>query len=515
MFFLGKRAEKLAKSIESDINPSDYDDLIAAYKSIQDSFAPHKVAPVDRIITNASLRARENAQGITLLNRIKIVKVLAAGTSIAAAAFGVLLLSQSKETYPEFKMTNKASTPFEIQIVKKALAAIETPDKIIYYKTIFFTGLDKPIKGDLQELMNANYGESETWVYPKIKMLKRYSSSAFSEEAIGRTEHMTVIKDGKQTDVSKTPYGNSVYEAPAEQGYDEDSLSRLKSFYQKALQSGKVKIVGEEEINGEDTYRIRMLSKGSQNTLENIASWEELKKAKFEFAPGKEVYVRKVDYRPVVIMETYFDIKTFEPSLSSKEHGEPSITIFTDFKEIEPDDFNMNIFTVEWPEDGTYDLSKRYSTIAELKQFKGFEIYYLGEKWNGYKLSLDWTEHSKSAGYPKGDIKLSEDKTYLDGPSNSLGNLDYRKSNKEKFSMFITPSDAPVLKSSKWAAVKNTKLSPITIDGKAATLKEIRRKGGLIIYQVMIELGNSLVIINANYDKELAIEAAKDLRKLN
>lgn len=510
MFSRRRRGDKFAKSIDEDFGHNKFNDLTGTYNKIKNSFEPQQKIPVDRILSNASLRANEYSHKTTGFNSARIFKTASVGAIIIFAAFATLVYLETQSLSPEIK------------ILRKALAAIEPQDKIIYYKQIYFLGLAPSDNNDLEELIATQKRETEIWVYPKKRMLKKYQSSAFSEEAVGQIESMTLIKDGKKMDVDKSNDSGSVYETPADLAEEDfvyyDELSYLKLMYKKAIETGTAKLAGEEQIDGIDTYKIRVLRRKNYTDIrkfDSLASWEEIKKTKAEFTDGQEVYIRKDNYRPLKIVTAVFDVKTFKPILDDRFQWHPCTTLFTEIKEINPDDVDPGVFSVELPKEGTFGLTKKYSSVNELKQFQDFDLYYLGDRWEGLNLNMNMTEQYKSAGYPKGEIRLSEDETtYIyQGPTNQL-TFEYYKGKKGFIYITIRPADDPLAKNPKWGFLKNTEFDEITIDRAAAKLVRMKPKGGNYRYGVIIKLGNSSVHISST-GKDLVIKAAKNLKKLN
>jgi len=305
-------------------------------------------------VVAASGAIESNTSTVTQNRFIKPGKVLV--TVGFVVAFAILSLFSSK-----------AHLPFEVFSTEKALAAIQRPGMITYYRV---TG---DSKGD--DLDKRPSWQAEYWVDYDKQMLKSIHRSRNEK---GDFAAILLIRDGKAINMEmRDGVAHGVMESNAPEHFDDPVLNGVRK-YRELLRSGEAEVLGEEEIKGIASYKVKIVmakspSKDGTTELE-IAN------------------IRKDNYKPVKITYETWKIQQGK----EKKLGSETTTFFEEARLISPKDLGEDVFAIDVPKDINYHISRSFS-IDEAKQFKDFDLYYLGEFFDGFEFD-GYIQYSKDSG---------------------------------------------------------------------------------------------------------------------
>jgi len=310
MFYRLKRleAEKLAAQFEQgEANSSE---LILITTRIKEAFNQeseldndtydrilHKLEAKRSISTFKNSRNREGSP-ITP-RRIVHIGILASAVAIIFLLLGIF------------------GSPSDTLIVQKALAAVEQPGKVVYYK----------ISGQL----NDEYGsesrwQAEYWVDYDKQMLKSIHRSFGEREEFTA---ITLIKDGKVTNIEQSEERADMQESNAVGSFDDLITDSIKK-YRQLLKSGKAQVIGEEKVAGIETYKLKAVL-GATASRDGVVDVE-------------IANVRKDNYEPVRIVYEALQIKQSQEKIIRTE-----TIMFEDARLIDPREINESVFSIKMP----------------------------------------------------------------------------------------------------------------------------------------------------------------------
>ncbi|HZD59168.1 MAG TPA: hypothetical protein VE439_01785 [Anaerolineae bacterium] len=469
-YWLKKReAERLAAQIEQGV--SDPSEMISTAMRVRNAF--RKDTKFDRDvqdrvlkrITAASGRPESRISTVAQNRPTKSGKVLVAVGLVAALA--ILILVSSK-TYLPLKGFN----------TEKALAAIERPGMITYYKVIgSYKGNDPAYSPNWQ---------AEYWVDHEKQMLKSINRSYDKIGGFNTTSYY-LIRDGKAINMSMiNDEVNGVNESEAQEFSGDDPIMGGVREYRKLLKSGEAEVLGEEEVKGIATYKIMVKSTAKDGTTEiEVAN------------------IRKDNYKPLKVIH-----EVWKTQQGKKSELNAVWTIFIDeIKLINPKDLDKDVFTIDIPKGIDYQITRNLS-IEQARQFKEFDLYYLGKSFNGLKFG-GHIQYLKQIGreLPKGK-----------GLSDRIAYIEYYDSKKPGgVSISISPIMEPDIEKSQ--LIPYVKRTSITINGNPAVLT-VQESLDSSICTLFINIGRSTVNITSG-DKDEAeakdrtIKATESLVKIN
>lgn len=450
-----EHAEELAEAIKGG-HGNGVDKLVSAYKLIGGAFAAGE-PPVDWILDRAGERAvfEPALAGRTGTRRFAWRFAVIAG--MAAALVVAVILA-------------KPGPPSAKTIISKAMAAIEQPNMITYYK----------ITGSIKTPFGVRSYTDEHWVDYKNEREKSVYKSGDA-----KNESFTLTKDGTTIGIEKAGDSIDVGESKALTPFSDrlkDSIMR----YREQIKSGRAKRIGEETIDDVATYKILITAEPPQD----VGRVDKRKMVMVE-----TINVRKDNFMPV--REVSERLLVTEEGLSTVDTAETSM--FSGVELIAPATLGPNFFSLDIPKNAPYHYSYGFMP-AEAKEFKEFDLYYLGDSFAGFNLAGGF-EYYKEANQnrPKG---LPESRVKLDYTN---------AANDDGINIMIWPKfDLSVLIN---ASYPSGKKSALDINGNQGVLIETNW-GRQVTRVILLQLGRSSLQIEAN-DKATLIDAAKHLIKIN
>lgn len=374
--------------------------------------------------------------------------------------------------------SGKIYLPLKAFNTEKALAAIEKPGMITYFK------VTANYKGD--DLYRVPDSEAEYWVDYEKQVFKCIRSPYPKTGDTDSTSYL-LIRDGKAIEVEmRDGEIDNVFERDALGFLDDNPIADSFRRYRELLKNGEAKVLGEEEIKGIATYKIMAKSTTKDGTTEaEIAN------------------IRKDTHEPVKI--TYEVWKT-QQGKESKLSAETTIFI-DEIKLIDPKDLGKDVFAIDIPKDVNYLISRNLS-IKQARQFKEFDLYYLGESFDGFKFTGD-IHFSKRIGGPDmpGDPRHSAYVSYL--------NLDLERPG--GVGIFIWPTIEPDIENA--VLIQDVERTNVTINGNPAVLT-VQEGHDYNVYRLFINAGSSTLYIASHgkdeaEEKDRVIRAAESLIKIN
>ncbi|MBE0448902.1 MAG: hypothetical protein IBX64_12585 [Actinobacteria bacterium] len=376
--------------------------------------------------------------------------------------------------------------PSEESIAQKALAAIEQPGKITYYK----------ISGGLSDDSNpkSRTWQAEYWVDYDKEMLKSIHRSFGGKEEFTA---ITLIKDGKCINIEKGGNMVDVQESGAPKPFSDVFKDRIAR-YRELLKSGEAELMGEEEIGGVETYKLKTVLGGP--TADGYPTQVEI------------ANIRKDNYQPVKITWDVWEAALGKDSKKIKL--ESGMMVFEDVRLIDPRELDKGVFDIEIPKDADHQITHNYS-IDEAKHFKEFDLYYLGQSFEGFVFEspinyykvLNVKEFKAMKGLPDSWADL----VYINPE-------DEREEVRDGISISIRPMVEPsVIRSV--LVPRGGRTMNVEIDGKPAILWE-SKPNRHFLHSLFINIGNSTVQITTSgavgrESKERVIKAAENLKKIN
>ncbi|MBE0446786.1 MAG: hypothetical protein IBX64_01555 [Actinobacteria bacterium] len=563
-WFEKREAEKLAAQIEQGI--SDSSEMVSTATRVRNAF--RKDIKLDEDVQDRILHKVEKGedacslQGSASTRRLskKLLKILLAGGIIAALVTAFLL-------------SGIFNPPSDTLIMQRAIAAMGQPGKITYYK----------IKGQLDKEPDApawQRGQSgeepiswqdEFWVdYDKktMKWIRHYRSrngKEFTGKVLVRDEGtLYVVKDGDKLHVGgvDTP---KIYASRFS-----DPVSGYIKRYRELLKNDKAVILSEETVDGVEAYRLKETLSKKANDGSDISS--EIDRLTGEIAriegdiygyillPAKPTTsesisysettshsggplpdndgsdsgvmsseivsdIRKDNYQPLRI--TYQTWKV-EPN-QEREIIYKRTVMFEDFKLLDAQDLTEDVFSLEVPENADSITQLNFSP-AKAKKFKEFDLYYVGESFEGFKLGgfgyyKGWPEDG-SGGPSDSTLQGAPDSKYVavyNDPEHNTLFITNRPAFKPSLIKGTCPDSPPGVPGG-WIEPTKTE---ITISEKPAILYEEKTRYGEridqvrpFIYRLFIDVGNSTVEITSwpslsGPNKDIVIKAAESLVKIN
>lgn len=416
--------------------------------------------------------------------------VLVLGLTVLAMAFGATV-----------GRLNLPAGHIDIAVMTKALAAIEKPRTVTYYK--ISTHSSDP------RYYNS---KSDFWISADKNTFKfnNYDLDFKRRQTIVLANNRLSIAgdENGRVHVSEGPYKNPQFGTG-----DGSYLMNVTKEYYKLLKAKKLRVVGEEKVNGIATYK-----------LAPVETW--IFSFDSEDIRVGFVNVGKDDYQPVRIVNEFgfANAPGFKLMVTST---------YEDVKLVAADSLGQNFFTVDDRLKGEdYELSATYS-LEEAKHFSKFDLFYLGKSFLGYKV---WQERVDYDHQPKKPF-FPEEGPARKAPSDTA-NISYEKLNakgeqQDVIYIGMSPAKGPgdMAEYIKAFSLLDMKKTPIRIDGSAGTLiegYEVLSPGSnddTKAYRAFLILskGNSILRIEATDNtnselgtsKELEIKAAKNLIKIN
>ncbi|HZD59166.1 MAG TPA: hypothetical protein VE439_01775 [Anaerolineae bacterium] len=490
---------------------------------------------------------------------IKPLRILLAGGLIAALVAAFLI-------------SGIFNPPSDTLIMQKAIAAMGQPGKITYYK----------IKGQLDEepddpaWQRGQSGEEpiswqdEFWVdYDKktMKWIRHYRSrngKEFTGKVLVRGEStLYVVKDGDKLHVGEVDIPK-IYASRFS-----DPVSGYIKRYRELLKNEKAVILSEEIVDGVEAYRLKETLPKKANdgndrsevarltgeiariegdiygyillpvipTASKAILYEETTSYPGGMLPdndggdggvmSSEIVsdIRKDNYQPLRI--TYQTWKV-GPNQEREIIYKRTVT-FEDFKLLDTQELTEDVFSLKVPENAD-SITRLNFSPAKAKKFKEFDLYYVGESFEGFKLGgfgyyKGWPE-DRSGGPSDSTLQGAPDSKYVAGyndPEHNTLSITNRPAFKPSFTKGTRP-DLPPGAPGGWIEPTKTE---ITVGEKPAILYEEKTRYGEridqvrpFIYRLFIDVGNSTIEITSGPslsgpNKDIVIKAAESLVKIN
>jgi hypothetical protein len=345
------------------------------------------------------------------------------------------------------------SPPDAALVTKRALAAVKQPGTVMYYKMMASFV-------DLRDPSAIGKSDAEYWLDQDTGTY-RYRVANLATEKGGIVYGLT--KGGTQPAIT-------LFAPVSASGSSSDwgSPSGTADQYEKLLSSGKATLLGKEKIGTVETYKLQIVSETSLGDM--------------PIKTIDTINVRTSDYLPVRAVEE----KT--ASIESQQVGTKQTIDLVATKSIAPASLADDFFSLQAPADNEH--VEGTLTLDQLRSFKGFELFWLGDSFRGMKPG--------KASYSR--EKLGVEKTWPDYRIQ----LEYAGGNAE-LTITVSPKVGDALVPQLLAAESTT----TTINGRTAYVAATSTGA-----KVALTMTNSTVVIAAA-DKAAALEAAEKLAKLN
>ncbi|MEW6181560.1 MAG: hypothetical protein AB1500_00060 [Bacillota bacterium] len=356
----------------------------------------------------------------------------------------------------------------EAVIVRKALAAVEQPGKMTYYRVSGRLGGDVPELGD--------FGwEARYWFDYRRGVVRSIRGSTRERTTLTAITHLKPGSIGNAGGAGRTYQSAFVGDAPLPA---DNRVRDGVTQYRELLGKGRTRLLSGGKVGGVDTYKLKAVierpgaGRGSEVEVVNI---------------------RKDNYRPLRVV---YEVWEGKEQKSAKLKSE--VTAFSDVQLVDRKVFDDSLFALEVPA-GDEENITRTLTYDEVRSFNDFDLYYLGLSFNELKpgsfVYAKQGRRHRLEGVP--DSRVMIDYMGSDG-SNDL-RLTIRPALKEAvISSVLSPS----------GRVTRTK-----VGGKTALLNEIKYDHAAF-YRVFISAGDSTVEING-ISKSAVLKAGGSLEKLN
>lgn len=181
-------------------------------------------------------------------------------------------------------------------------------------------------------------------------------------------EIVSLTKDGRTTSIEKYAGNVEVNESKAPKPFS-DLINDSAKSYRESLEKGRVKLLGEEKVNGILTFKLQM------SVNEEIRSSDSKKESLVQI-----INIRKDNYLPVRIVTKRLVMGVGGDS----KIADSRTTVFSKIKLLDKTSLGSNFFSLEIPPNAGRHLSETF-TLAEAKNFRDFDLYYLGQSFAGYK----------------------------------------------------------------------------------------------------------------------------------
>ncbi len=365
----------------------------------------------------------------------------------------------------------KPAPPGTGAVIIKALSAIEEPDKITYYK-IVTRSLGRAGGGGRSSEV------TEHWVDYENETQKIISTSSRAGDVFA-----TLTKDGKTIGIEGYGGRVDVSENRALKPFSDRLKDEIKN-YRAWLKEGARRL-GDETIGGIKTYKIRWAA-----PLEDIGRVDG-RRMKLVFTMN----VRQDNFYPVRLVDERYLVD----AAGRSELDGGSIQTVQEIKLIDRSNRIAGFFTLDIPKDAPYRRNYGY-TLKEARDFRDFDLYYLGESFEQFKFYGGFQyESERNTPYPPA------------GWPREMVRLEYSNPTEDGVSLLIWPKfDLGIILGASYPGAKTT---AVDINGEPAMLVE-KNWGRVITRVLLMERGRSTMMIKAK-DKDMLIKAAAALIKVN
>lgn len=246
-------------------------------------------------------------------------------------------------------------------ILKQALAAVDETGKVTYYKVTGYVTYMVGAEEGGKEISTEEY-----WIDSDRGIVK--SSSTLSTGSKPLTKYY--ISDGKRqlTFEGSTRQYVSESRSPRDIGGSLTDIKAQANNYRRMLTDSRAKITGEETTRGTNAYVVRS----------EEVPWKD---ASGRITTTITALIRKDNYEPLSL--------TLNTEMPGQKAGETQnhtdLFVFDDVKLIDPSTLPPDFFSMDIPAEADYSIVEAYS-MDELKTFKDFDVYFLGDSFTGYKL---------------------------------------------------------------------------------------------------------------------------------
>ncbi|MEW6173769.1 MAG: hypothetical protein AB1510_12020 [Bacillota bacterium] len=356
----------------------------------------------------------------------------------------------------------------EALIVKKALAAVERPGNITYYKVSGRLG-DVPHTG-------AFSWEARYWIDYRRGIVKSVRRSAREIRELTAVTHLKPGSNVNGGGPGRTYQSVFVGDAPLPLG---NRVLDAVTQYHELLGKGRVRLLSEERVGSVETYKLKALLKQP----ESAGSGSEV----------EIINIRKDNYRPLKVIYEVWDGREQE---STKLKSETAT--FGDVRLVNPHALGESFFALQAPAGDEKNVT-RTLTYDEARGFKEYDLYYLGRSFEGLRLG--------SVVYAKQGRR-----SRLNGVPASRVMVDYTTPD---HSNELRLTIRPALKASLVSSVLSPagRVTRVKVGGKTARLNEIKYNGSAF-YRAFINTGNSTVEIIGG-SKNLVLKASGGLERLS
>lgn len=355
-------------------------------------------------------------------------------------------------------------------IARKALAAVEQPGRITYYK------VSHRLTGVVPS--RSSTWQAEYWIDYGRGIAKTVRRTAGVNKTLSTT---TLVKGAKPLKVEKVAAPLSAYEYEMVGNAPLPFSDRIRdgvTLYREMLKSGKVKLLRKEKVGGIRTFRLKTETVDNGKNIKDIMT----------------VNVRGDNYYPV---KAVHEVWTTGQHLKNKRLKSVTTT-FKTVSLVEPRDLGDKFFSLQAPKGADQDVARTYA-LDKIKGFTEFDLYYLGRSFKGYELgSFVYSKQGRSKKLK--DVSDTRVMVAYLNPQQTDG-----------LYLTIRPIVKPSVIASELAPVGEK--TRVKINGKAGTLNEVNN-GQITFYRLFINSGSSTVEINAR-DKSLAVNAAENLIRVN
>lgn len=478
------------------INSVEEQEIISAIKNSINATVP------DDMLSNRILRKIELKSSSPKRTFLSIRK-------IAAALTLAVLLFSAGSLINNFNLpTGKGN----IAILKKALAAVQKPNMITYYRV----GNEISAFGKRDSVSRVEF-----WLSPddgKVKFVEHFINKLSKKDQPKMTKYTAIISDervsyarewdGKKIEVEEFSVKDSLRSSNIGfRGY----LIEAAINYSKLLKESKLKVVDEERVNGIDTFKLEPVKVDS-----TIIATVNISKKNYQ--PVRIVH--RVTQKPNENKPT--EAGGPEPDRNQQTVTYEDISIFEEASLVSPSTIGNAFFSIDNELKGRdYRLDITYS-LEEARRFEKFDLFYLGESFMGYNLDVSqgvyYHHRLKEAIFP--EERLPNIYPYENVGMSYIPSKDVDNS-AVPISLGIFPAMTASEISELIAAkdLANLVKTSFIVDGNEAILVEGNYKGLASGYsgytsEIYLNRGNATIRIEAA-NKDLVLKAAKNLKELN
>lgn len=373
-----------------------------------------------------------------------------------------------------------AGSPDAALITKRALAAVNQPGAVTYYK-MTASIVDKRDPGAVGKCEAEYWLDNENHAY-------RYRIRNLPQQPGGPIYGLT--KGGTQPAINIfAPVGDSGGDA-FNQWFGQPtntwgSPSGTADRYQKLLSSGTAKLLGKETIENVETYKLEIAT--SAVTAKGT-EWEVTTTATYT------INVRTSDYTPVRVVED----RVAHIDGGNDLHTTQTIDL-TDTKTVDAASLGSDFFQLRAPAQDEH--VEGTLTLDQLRSFSDFDLYWLGDSFAGLK-PVQALYSRENMGFAKSwpDYRMQIRYAGVPATGTGGGNTDSQ----------VTLTMSPRMADDLLPQLVLAESTRTSIGGTTAYVAE----GGDGTLRIAMSIGSTTILLGST-DKATVLKAAAELVKLN